>query len=69
MNYKLKFAQNLKILIGERSVTSVAKDIGIPHQTLQRYLHAEREIGMLNLIRIAEFFDESIDSIVGYREW
>lgn len=69
MNYKLAFAENLKILIGDRSVASVARDIGMPHQTLQRYLHAEREIGMLNLIRIAEYFDESIDSLVGYREW
>lgn len=69
MDYKLKFAKNLKVLIGEKSVVSFAREIGIPHQTIQRYLHAEREIGMLNLIRIAEFFDESIDSLVGYREW
>ena len=43
-----KIAENLKYLVGDKSVRSIAKEIGIPQQTLHRYLHCEREIGLEN---------------------
>jgi len=63
--YKEKLAKNLQQLIGNRSVASVAKEIGIPQQTLHRYLHHEREIGLETLIRIADYFDEDLDILTG----
>ena len=60
-----KFAENLKVLIGEKSVSSVANEIGIPQQTLHRYLHSQREIGLDNLIRIADYFNEDLDVLTG----
>lgn len=59
------FADNLKTLIGDKSVNSVAKEIGIPQQTLQRYVNCEREIKLDNLIKIADYFDEDIDWLIG----
>lgn len=38
------FSENLKMLIGDRSVSEIAREIGIPQQTLSRYLHCQREI-------------------------
>ena len=62
---KEKFAENLKDLIGEKSVRSVAKEIGIPQQTLYRYLHCQREIGLETLIKIADYFGEDLDYLTG----
>lgn len=63
--YQEKFAQHLKELIGEESVSSIAKKIGIPQQTLSRYLLCQREIGLENLCKIADYFDESLDTLTG----
>ena len=52
--YAEKLAERLKELINDRSVSSVAKDIGIPQQTLSRYLLCQREIGLENLCKIAD---------------
>lgn len=67
--YTEKFAENLKYLIGERSVSSVAKEIGIPQQTLYRYLHCQREIGLENLCKLADYFDVELDFLVGRKEY
>ncbi len=67
--YMGKFAENLKYLIGDRSVSSVAKEIGIPQQTLSRYLRCQREIGLENLCRIADYFGVDLDFLTGRREF
>lgn len=64
-NNMIIFAERLKELIGENSISSIAKQIGIPQQTLSRYLLCQREIGLNNLCMISNFFDESIDYLVG----
>ena len=60
MEEKIKqaFAQNLKNLIGEMSITEFAKKVNIPQQTISRYLLCQREITLTNLYKIADFFDE-----------
>jgi len=63
--YKEQFAENLKLLIGDKTVSQVAKEMGIHQQTLSRYLLCQREIGLENLIKIADFFDEGLDDLVG----
>lgn len=67
MDTKQTIAENLKYLIGEKSVSQIAKEIGMPQQTLHRYVRAERMISLPNLIQIANFFQESIDFLVGLR--
>ena len=67
--YAKKFAENLKELIGERSVSGIAKEIGIPQQTLSRYLHAQREIGLENLCRIADYFHIDLDLLAGRKDF
>lgn len=59
------FAQNLKLLIGSMSVSEFAKKVDIPQQTISRYLHCQREITLTNLCKIADFFDENIDFLIG----
>ena len=63
------FAERLKELIGEESVYSVAKKIGIPQQTLSRYLHCQREIGIENLCKIANYFKEDLDFLCGRKDY
>lgn len=63
--YVEKFSNRLRELLGEKSVSQVAKEIGIPQQTLSRYLLCQREIGLENLCKIADYFDEDLDYITG----
>lgn len=67
--YTERFAENLKELIGERSVSAVAKDMGIPQQTLTRYLHCQREIKLENLCLIADYFGVDLDILTGRKEF
>ncbi len=67
--YQEKFAERLKELIGKDSISSVAKKIGIPQQTLSRYILCQREIGLENLCKIANFFGEDLDYLTGRKEY
>ena len=59
------FSKNLKDLIGEMSVCEFAKKVGIPQQTLSRYLLCQREISLEYLCKIADYFNEDIDFLIG----
>lgn len=67
--YMEKFAEVLKELIGDRSVSSVAKEMGIPQQTLTRYLHCQREIKIENLCLIADYFEADLDVLTGRKDF
>ena len=67
--YAKKFAENLRELIGDRSVSAVAKEIGIPQQTLSRYLRAQREIGIENLCKIADYYEVDLDVLTGRKDF
>lgn len=66
--YTEKFSERLKGLIGNKSVSSIAKQIGIPQQTLSRYLNNQREIGLENLCKIADYFNEDLDYLTGRKD-
>ena len=59
------FAQNLKNLIGDMSVSEFARKVDIPQQTISRYLLCQREITLTNLCKIADYFNEDIDYLIG----
>ena len=63
------FAQRLKELIGKESISSTAKKIGINQQTLSRYLLCQREIGLENLCKIADYFNEDLDILTGRKDY
>lgn len=67
--YVEKFSERLKELIGNNSISSVANKIGIPQQTLSRYLLNQREIGLENLCKIANFFNEDLDYLTGRKDY
>ena len=67
--YVVTFAKNLKDLIGEMSISEFARKVDIPQQTISRYLLCQREISLSNLIKIAEFFEEEIDYLIGRKEY
>lgn len=67
--YTQTFAKRLKELIGNESINSVAKKIGLPQATLSRYLLCQREIGLENLCKIADYFGESLDFLTGRKEY
>lgn len=62
------FAENLKSLIGDSSVSEFARKVGIPQQTISRYLLCQREISLANLCKIADYFDEYIDYLIGRKD-
>ena len=67
--YMLAFAQNLKELMGNMSVTELSKKVGIPQQTLSRYLLCQREISLEYLCKIADYFEEDIDVLLGRKDY
>ena len=68
-NIKSVFAQNLKQLIGDTSVSEFAKKVNIPQQTISRYLLCQREISLTNLCKIADYFNEDIDVLIGRKDY
>ncbi len=68
-NYTETLAENLKLLMGNMSITEFAKKVEIPQQTISRYLLCQREISLTNLIKIADYFDESIDALIGRKQF
>ncbi len=63
--YAVAFAHNLKSLIGEMSLSEFSRRVGIPQPTISRYLLCQREISLENLCKIADYFDEEIDYLIG----
>lgn len=63
--WMVAFSQNLKMLIGDMSVSEFARKVDIPQQTLSRYLLCQREISLTNLCKIADYFGEDIDFLIG----
>ena len=65
--YMERFADNLRLAINERgvSVNEFSKKVGIPQQTISRYINCQREISFYNLCKIADFLDEDIDALIG----
>ncbi len=63
------FAQNLKQLLGDMSVREFAKRVDIPQQTISRYLLCQREITIGNLCKIADYFNEDIDVLIGRKDY
>lgn len=62
------FAENLKSLIGEMSISEFARKVDIPQQTISRYLLGQREITLTNLCKIADYFGEDIDYLIGRKD-
>lgn len=67
--YIEKFSERLKELIGARSICQIAKEIGIPQQTISRYLLCQREIKLENLCKIADYFHEDLDYLTGRKDY
>lgn len=67
--YVKAFAANLKQLMGNMSTSELARKIGIPQQTLSRYLLGQREVNLTYLCKIADFFDEDIDVLLGRKDF
>lgn len=67
--YLIAFSKNLKELIGEMSLSEFSKKVDIPQPTLSRYILCQREISLENLIKIADYFNESIDYLIGRRDY
>ena len=63
------FAENLRYLMGEMSICEFSKKIGIPQPTISRYLNCQREVSLENLGKIADYFHESIDYLLGREKY
>ena len=61
-------AENLKLLMGEMSISEFARKVDIPQQTISRYLLGQREISLTNLCKIADYFGEDIDYLIGRKD-
>ena len=66
---KQTFADNLKQLIGDTSVSEFAKKVNIPQQTISRYLLCQRESTLTNLCKIADYFNEDVDVLIGRKDF
>ena len=69
--YAKAFAQNLSALLKENGITQaqLACAINIPQQTVSRYVTGKREVTLEYLCKIADYFGEDIDVLIGRREY
>lgn len=67
--YMINFSQNLKELIGDMSISEFSKKVDIPQPTISRYLLCQREITLDYLCKIADYFNEDIDVLLGRKEY
>ena len=65
----INFSQNLKELIGDMSISEFSKKVDIPQPTISRYLLCQREITLDYLCKIADYFNEDIDVLLGRKEY
>ena len=62
------FSENLKALIGDMSISEFARKVDIPQQTISRYLLCQREVTITNLCKIADYFNEELDFLLGRKD-
>ena len=69
--YVQAFAQNLNSLMKENNMTQgdLARAINVPQQTISRYVTGKREVTLEYLCKIADYFGEDIDVLIGRREF
>lgn len=67
----LALAKNLKLYMSERGLTKagLARETGIPQQTISRYVACQREINLEYLCKIADYLGEEVDVLIGRREF
>lgn len=65
--YFSPFASNIRKLMEERSITQdeLAKKVGKTRQTVSQYVNGVSEPGYDTLIKIARFFDVTVDYLLG----
>jgi transcriptional regulator with XRE-family HTH domain len=59
------FSKRLMELIGDKNIFWLSKTLDIPHQTLYRYVHFKRTPDIGILVKLADYFDVSIDYLIG----
>ena len=69
--YAQAFAQNLNSLMKENNMTQgeLSRELNIPQQTISRYVTGKREVTLEYLCKIADYFGEDIDVLIGRREF
>ena len=67
--YMQSFADNLKDLMGDMSVSELAQKVNIPQPTLSRYLSCKRQITLDYLVILADYFNVDIDILIGRKDF
>ncbi len=69
--YTKAFAQNLISLMKENNLSQgeLSRAVDIPQQTISRYITCKREVTLEYLCKIADYFGEDIDVLIGRREF
>lgn len=62
-----RFEKNLRDLIESRGLTNkaLAADLNLTQATITRYLHGKREPELRNVVLLAEYFNVSVDWLLG----
>lgn len=65
VSYREICAKRLREARGKRSTTTVAKATGVSDSAISRYENNKREIGLVNLCKLAKYYDEDLNYLAG----
>ena len=63
----MSFSINLRTLLSEKSLTQkvIAENFNTTQQTVSRWLNGQNEPDITTLIKLADFFEVSVDYLIG----
>lgn len=65
MDYMNNIIKTINQLKGDKSISEIAKECKIPQQSMSRYMLNKNEIKVNNLCALADYFDITLDELVG----
>ena len=69
--FNIKIAENLKLLMKEKNInqTQLSERIGVAQSAISAWLSKKKEPSITSLWLLSDFFDTTVDFIIGRKDY